>query len=355
LLLAALTAGCKFHVDRTLPPGEISGTVTLAPSPGQKALPVAFARVTLEGSSLKITADAHGNFALVGLPAGTYALDISPPSSNPLAGSVGLHIGGLTLAPLPGGQLSGFDLGTVTLNRLGGIAGTVIESQQPVTGASAVLPGLGHATSTDGAFSFVNVLPGDYSLTVVDAAASGGARVSAPQKVKVLPGAITQVPVVDLTSVPVVTTGALSGQVQLSGQTSSKGVSLMLQGLTTTFSTDDSGNYSQANIPANVYTLTATAPGFQSAMVPGIIVAGPATMVPLILLAPVPMTPVGSTADAGVSPQQINPYTLGSASFVSQSPNYQLSTVSGTALQVEASRNFQFVPGPIALSTGGTP
>jgi hypothetical protein len=358
VIAALVTTGCRFKVDRTLPPGEITGTVISAASPGQKATPVASARVVLENSSVKISADAHGDFAIVGLAAGTYAVDITPPASSPLAGSVGIHVGGLKLAPLPGGTLSGFDLGTITLERYGGIAGTVTLNGQPVTGAVAVLPGYGRAMSTDGVFAFFNVLPGEYSMTVVDAI-SGGARISQPLKVTVSPGAVLQLPPIDLSTDPVVTTGSITGQAQLSGASSSAGVTIALNGVSTTTQTDSQGNYSQSNVPANVYNLTATANGFQQVTLNGVIVGGPTTTVPEILLTAV--TAATSTPDAGTvvtTTSAGNPYAIGSGNSVSSSSNFQLTIVSGTVQQPERSRNFQYLPGPVASGTasqGGNP
>jgi len=335
--LVLASAGCRFSFDRSLSPGEIRGTVVMAPSPGSSLSPVAGARVSLENSSLGVTTDARGSFVLTQLPAGTYSLDITAP--QPQAGVVpqGLHIGNLTLAPVSSTLGSGRDLGQVELGAYGGIAGTVTSQSEPLNGAFVVLPELATTRTVAGAYAFSNLLPGNYALTVVATAAPGAARIAAPVSVTVQPRAVARVPDIDVPLRPVETQGGIAGRVVLLGASSSKGVTVTLGGTSTRVQpSDDAGDYAQTGIPAYVYTVTASAPGYMAAIVQGIIVGGPTTNVPIITLAP------GTNPPA---PQA----TIG-GSFSSRSADYHMVMVAGRAQQAEQSSVYKLVPNQVALS-----
>ena len=124
-----LLTGCLFSFDRTSAPGELRGTVVFAGA-GTSTLPVAGAHVVLENSTVSVDADAHGVFLLTGLPAGTYALDISASHAGNGLDDSGLRLQGITLADDGNGLGDGRDLGQIVIGAFGGLAGTVTGSPE---------------------------------------------------------------------------------------------------------------------------------------------------------------------------------------------------------------------------------
>jgi hypothetical protein len=343
-VLVTGNSGCMFHFDRSLSPGEVRGTVVEAPSPGASLVPVAGARVVIENSSLHVTADSHGAFDLTKVPAGTYAIDITAPPGDAGTVAQGIHLSGITLAALSGGAGDGLDLGRIVLGTLGGIEGTVTSEGASLTGAFAVLPDLTQMVSVNGAFSFSNLNPGTYSLSLVEVSSAGTARIAPPVRVVVNPGEITHVPNIDIPLNPILSQGGIAGRVELLGASSSKGATVTLLGTSIAAQTTDAaGDYSQSGVAADVYTLTASAPGYQSATVGGIIVGGTTTNIPVIVLSP------------GTNPPA-NPSTVG-GTVSSRSTNFHLVLTPGRAEQPARSPGYRLDPGSLtahAATDGGT-
>lgn len=338
-ILLAGASGCLFHFDRSLSPGEVRGTVVIAPSPGASLVPVSGARIVFEDSSINVTTDSAGTFDVTQVPAGTYAIDITTPPGDAGTFRAGLRLTGITLAPLSGGGLGdGVDLGRIVLETLGGIAGTVTSEGTTVTGAFAVLPDFAQTVTVDGGYSFANLMSGSYTLSVVDPT-NPGTRTAPSVSVTVQPGAITHVPDIAIpVTATVVTQGGIQGTVQLVGASSSKGATIALLGTSITVQTQDAaGDYAQSAIPADVYTLTASAPGFKTATVAGIIVGGATTQVPLITLQP------GSNPPA-------QPSTIG-GSFSVRSTNFHMVLNPGRAQQPAQSPGFRLEPGAIVVGS----
>jgi uncharacterized protein (DUF2141 family) len=358
--LLLLATGCLFHFDRSLSPGEIRGVAVVAGSSKGTTLPVIGALAKLENSSLQVTADKHGNFVFTQLPAGTYGLDVTNGMSG--AGELGIHLSGLSLASVSGGLGNGLDLGQITLGALGGIKGQVIKNGGPVTGAVAALPGLAQTNTSDGSYSFSNLLPGDYTITIFQPTGPGQGALAPPVSVHVPPGQIATAPTVDLTNAPVYTQGAIDGVARLLGASSSAGVVISLSGISMTAATDSTGKYSESSIPAAVYTLTASANGFLPATIPAVIAAGPTTELPIITLTAgtAPPTPDAGVPDAGPPGldagvlQQDEPYSLGET-FSAHSESYHVVGIANRAQSAEQSEHYKFVPSGVAATAGGAP
>ena len=145
--------------------GSIRGTVT-----DDGGNPVADASIHLSGNGQAgrtTSAGADGVFTFADVPAGTYALTITPPTGFTLGAAGTISI---TVASEVEAQAAAFVLQPVIAP--GSIRGTVFDSSGAVVANIAVeLSGNGGANRTamsgvDGVYNFANVPPGAYTLTI---------------------------------------------------------------------------------------------------------------------------------------------------------------------------------------------
>ena len=296
LLPALLLLSCRFALDRSLSAGEIRGTVVFDSSFTGRTFPAAGARILVENASLSVQADERGAFVLEQLPAATYSLDISASSNGGATPNAGVHLDGVALAINGSTTADGIDVGVIVLGAFGGIQGTVVDGAKGVTGAFVSAAGLVQTQTAMGGYSFANVLPGQYSLFVFDSVEPGSAQIVGPVQVLVTPRVPTTVPPIDLGHATTVTMGSLAGEALLLGAASSKGINISVSGASSaTGMTNAQGRYSFIPLAAGIYTVTASAYGYESVSVPSVLVGGSTTTVPTILLAP-----AAGGADAGV-------------------------------------------------------
>lgn len=172
----AVTAGATTTEDAQLAPGVggmIAGTATDATASGNPVLEGVTVTCTCEGGSQ--TTDASGQYAFDGVPSGTYSMSFSA------TGYVTQVIAPAAVSP-PATTTE-----NAALTEDGGISGTVTDAQThaPISGATVTCTGQSGSTSTNssGTYSFPDVPPDTYTVSVSDAgyssASNSGVVVSA--------------------------------------------------------------------------------------------------------------------------------------------------------------------------------
>ncbi len=225
--------------------GTIEGTVLDEVSEE----PISGVTVTVQGIGLSTPTDSSGNYVIANVPPGFYLLTASAPGYESLSKTpVEVKAGGITVLK--------FELIPVA----GTIEGTVLDevSEEPISGATVTVEGTGLSTTTDGSGDYViaNVPHGFYTLT----ASAPGYESLSKTPVEVKAGKIT---VLKFELIPVA--GAIEGTVldEVSEEPIS-GATVTVQGTGFSTTTDGSGNYVIANVPHGFYTLTTSAPGYES-------------------------------------------------------------------------------------------
>lgn len=161
LVVGAGWFGCSDSPAGPAVRGGISGSVK------EGSNGVAGATLTLSGgASRTATSAANGTFSFADLAAGAYSLALTPPNGFGLAtGETGTRT--LTVSD---GQTATANFAVVTLTQTGTITGAVRNGQAGVSGASLALTGNGvnrsAATATGGTYSFADVAPGSYTITL---------------------------------------------------------------------------------------------------------------------------------------------------------------------------------------------
>lgn len=148
-------------------PGNGTGTGSIGGTVSSAGTGVAGAALALSGAaSANRTTAADGTYLFDDLDAGSYTVTLTLPAGFSLAS-------GETAAKpvtLAAGQQATVDFSaTATDQELGAIAGTVSAGAQGVNGATLTLAGTGTGTTTTGAtgaYTFPNLAPGDYTVTV---------------------------------------------------------------------------------------------------------------------------------------------------------------------------------------------
>lgn len=274
-----------------VPAGGIQGVALLT-----SGAPAANAIVAVENSVLGVQADVHGAFLISGLPAGTYALDVTMPGSTDGGPpSSGVHVSNVVLADTGKGLGVGLNLGDVVLGALGTLQGNVDLTGISVTQVTAVLTGVAEVpVNGGGLFTFDNLLPGNYDLNVFALTPQLTARVGGPIAVHISPAVMNTAAGITLGATTM--SGTVRGQVHLSGVASSINVAVQIfdadGGLATPASTttDEEGDYVFTNVPIGIDTVRATNTGFQPSFVPLVVVGGSLT---------VPFLPLSPDVDAG--------------------------------------------------------
>lgn len=202
-------------------------------------------------NGLNVTMPASGNVA----PPGYYMLFILNSSGVPSVAKIV--------------QISGSGATT------GALTGKVTNSSgSPLLGASVTVGGNGAVTASDGSWSLQNLTTGTVSVT---AALSGYS--SASENATVTAG---NTAVAGTLALAPINPGNVTGQVVNGSGAAVSGATITAQGISTT--TDTSGNYTLANLPAGTTTITASATGFANATASVTVTAGTTVTAPTITL-----------------------------------------------------------------------
>jgi large repetitive protein len=234
--------------------------------------------VTLESNpGIKTATDQAGNFILANCPPGAQKLIFALPgyagASASLTITVGtiVDLGSIPLAPNP---TTGMVKGQVTEAATGmPLAGVLID----MAGAATVTT----TTAADGTFSFIDVTPGQVTLTASKAgyyAITGSGNVLAGGTLFFNP----QLP----TTPPVAFTGSLIGRVyDAATDNPIQGASIALAGGPST-ATGSNGAFAITEIAANTYEITIAAPGYMAQVYQVMIMAGVTIDMQTIYLSP---------------------------------------------------------------------
>lgn len=125
----------------------------------------------------------------------------------------------------------------------------------------------GGASGADGSFTFDKLPPGGYVLT---AQASGTLEHGFAVAVSVTSNQTTSVPTLTFTAV-----GTIAGKATKGSSTGNAGIVVAIAGSGQSAITGDDGNYLIRDVPAGAQVLVATAPGFDPATSPLVVVRGP--------------------------------------------------------------------------------
>ncbi|MGH9571442.1 MAG: carboxypeptidase regulatory-like domain-containing protein, partial [Candidatus Angelobacter sp.] len=157
----------------------------------------------------------------------------------------------------------------------GAITGTVTNtSGAPLLGATVTAGNSSAQTAADGTWSLQSLAAGTATVT-----ASRSGYSNASESVSISSGNTTTAGTLALAPV---SPGTVTGQVVNSGGAGIPGASVSAAGLTV--ATDASGNYSMANVPSGLTTITASAGGFANGTASVTVAAGAATTAPVITL-----------------------------------------------------------------------
>ena len=287
-----LLGGCRFSYDRDLPNGTLRGRAVFTNADGQK-IPAAGAEVTLPGTSLKVKADATGQFFFRDLPAAkSLRLRLAYAPEGDGVVNAGLSLSKLELTEESGRAL---DLGTIVLGRLGRIEGRVVGDDGSGLGNVKVILGTDTLVTTGdgGTFAFSDLLPGDgYRLTALAQSTEGTRSVNT--ELVVPDGATAQAELTILSSLQLVPRGLVTGTAQLVGGEPGV-ITIEVDGPEQgTFQSNPDGSFSGGPFEPGVYTLTASSPGYVSVTLQYVIVDSAQIVVP-----PIVLTPADATCGSG--------------------------------------------------------
>jgi hypothetical protein len=308
LLLCGWSAACQFSYQRALQPGEIRGKLVYEePGTGERK-PAAGARVRLEGTTLGAAADDEGGFRFRDVPTGKHTVHakfaVPVQSGEPLR--VEVLVPGVEIATRSTGtgkrERNGRDLGTVLLLSLSTVSGRVTKAGDPVAGAQVVAQGFPAATTGDdgtyalriprGRHELAAVYP-DLPATRVTAAVSLQARETHTQDFAATSADATAGTLAGVATYASAEEGDASGiRIRLRAADGT----LLFDAAGAEVTTDASGLWAAADVPAGVYTLLASAPGYRT-MYAGALVVYPGAQAPAVVLDPEPQNPVTADCD----------------------------------------------------------
>jgi protocatechuate 3,4-dioxygenase beta subunit len=263
-----VTAGKVAHANLTLDAapgsmGELRGSVL----DGQGA-PVAGALVSVAGGSVG-PSDGAGVFSIPGAPGGWVNFTVSK------AGYIEGR-GAAFVPPNGASRRTNVTLLAAGPGETGGVSVRVEdESSAPLPGARVWLDGnieTFQLTPANGTCLFTAVPAGVHNVSASLAGYRGAvANVTVPSGNV---ANLTLVLALDLSG-----NGTVAGSVRTAAGAPVSGANVLVEELNLSATTDASGNYSLAPVPAGIYTVTASADGHRSQTVEGLVVAGGAATV----------------------------------------------------------------------------
>jgi thermitase len=259
-VLAGNTTVANLCLNEIVVTGSITGSVTDA----QNGVPIAGATVT--DGTRATTTDATGKYTIADLPAGTYQVT---------AGKSGYHISSLTVTVVSGGTA----VANIALNEIilpGSITGSVTDAEDgsPIVGAM-VSDGIRTVlTDAAGQYTINDVPPGSYEV-----AANKEGYQSSSLTVTVLAGSTA---VASFLLNEVILPGSITGSVTDAKDSSPIAGATVTDGTRMT-TTDATGRYTIANVPAGTYQVTAGKSGYHSSSLTVTVVSGDTAVVNLSL------------------------------------------------------------------------
>ena len=270
--------------------GTLQGTVTNAAT----GATISGATVTIVGGA-STTTNGSGFYQFTNVAAGTYSVTASATGYNSsTANGVAVTAGNTTV--------QNFAL-TATGPTTGTLQGNVTNAATGanISGATVTIAG-GASTTTNksGFYQFTNVAAGTYSVT----ASATGYNPSTANNVTVTGGSTTVQNFVLTAAGP--STGTLQGTVTnaATGATISGATVSIAGGASTT--TNGSGFYQFTNVAPNTYSVTASATGYNSSTINGVVVTGGNTTVQNFALTATPPAAAAHVGDLDGSRQTIN-------------------------------------------------
>jgi hypothetical protein len=285
--------------------------------------------------AVSVTLESDAGINTMTDQAGTFSLANCPPGAQKLLFALPGYAGASTSLVITAGTI--VDLGTIPLSpnpTTGMVKGTVTEAAtgMPLSGVVIDMTGSATASTTtaaDGTFSFIDVPPGQVTLTASKAgyyAVSGSGNVLAGGTLFFNP----QLP----TTPPAATTGSLIGKVfDAATNMPIQGASITLSGGPST-TTGSNGAFAITEIAPNTYEITIAAPGYIAQVYQVMIMAGVTIDMQTIYLIPTSQstTITGKITDASrgtpIAGADVLITDLGMATKSSSDGSYTLSGIS---------------------------
>ncbi len=265
--------------------GSIAGQVSL----GAAVTGNATIAVSILGTSFSALTRDDGSFEIVGVPPGTYSLQLA------LAGYVPQSVNGVAVVAGQTTQLAAIALQAAPppSSSTGSVAGRALldGAQSGNGGIHVYVPGTSFVAFTDdsGAFVIDGAPPGTYAI---DAEMSG--YVTAEQSgVEVIAGQTIELGSLELQPEPAAT-GSVTGVATLAGASDFAGISVYLLGTAQVARTASDGSYRFDQVSAGTWSLLFSEPGYTDAEISGVVVGvGTNAGVPAVSLAASPIVPSG--------------------------------------------------------------
>ncbi len=251
--------------------GQIAGTIINS----KTFVPIENVNLTSTPVTSSITSDAFGKYVFVNVIPGQYVIKSEKIGFDTTSINVNVVVGQITNADI---YLTETD--TTVPPTTGVIVGTVVDAQSSIVISGASVS-TNPATSTvftkdDGTYSFSNILPGDYSVSVTKL---GFQEASA--QITVVAGNESRADFTMITS-----TGSITGTVtDDSTHLPITGVNIQTQPGTSSITTDSLGKFTFSNVPPASYTISAKASGYSDATLSVVVTAGNITQADISMIA----------------------------------------------------------------------
>ena len=251
--------------------GDLKGVVRNS----KNGLPIPKVNIFTTPASQSVTTDDIGQYEIKNITVGEYTATAEKAGYDTVKISVVIQAGQITTADF---FLTEVD--TSTPPTTGMIEGTVRDAQTGAALSGAVLstdPTTDVVTSSsDGSFSFENITPGEYSISVT----KNGYQ-NASVSVTVTAGKTTRADIVLLPSF-----GSISGVVKdATTELPIQGVNIQTDPATSSVTTDSDGRYTISGITPGSYKVKTSKSGYADAEIPVVVTAGNETA------ADIPMQP----------------------------------------------------------------
>jgi len=278
---------------------------------------------TQANGGLNVTMPANGNIA----PPGYYMLFLLNGSGVPSVARI--------IQITQGGGNTGTLTGTVTNT-----------SGAPLTGAQVNSGSSSATTASDGTYTLANLAAGTTTLT-----SSLSGYQNASKNATVTAGSTTNLPAIQLAPI---NPGGITGSVADSTGNGITGATVTGGGLSAT--TSSGGIYTFNNVPAEIVTLVATAPGFQPASKNVTVTAGNTTTAPTITLSSNLGNVTGKVMNSSGSPINGASVSFGGGSTTTDGTGtYNFTNIpAGTIQLVAAASGFQSVTQNVTVTGAST-